>query len=233
MDFTELLIDLGIRVDEDLPPAVIKRIGIDLESYHLELANLGLRYDLRDAMNRPTAGELARSAEYAIQKSVRSAGMLGVASGFAGMFGVPPEALARIIQTFRLAQRIAIIYGHDPESDRGSMHVKKAMSAAWGIDLPSQARADLKMSDLKGVLKAGLPALHDGSAWMARTLTKTATAAVGRKASRWIPGFGAGMALFQARRLAKDQGNRIHQSILRNWTSPQKASIEDAVEITA
>jgi len=233
MDLTDLFKELGVRVDEDLPPAVMKRISVDLEAYHLELADRGYRYDLRGSQSRPNAIELARSAEYAINSSVRSAGMLGAASGIAGMFGVPPEALARIVQTYRLAQRIAIIYGHDPDSDRGGMHVRRAMSAAWGFELPEQANVDLKLSDFRGVMRAGLPALHDGSAWMARTLTKTATAAVGRRVSRWVPGFGAGMALVQARRLAREQGNRIHQSILSNWTSPTASSFEDAVEITA
>ena len=232
MDITDLLKELGVRVDEDLPPAVMKRISVDLETYQIELGERGYQYDLKDSLSRPEGTELARSAEYAIKSSVRSAGMLGAASGVAGMFGVPPEALARIIQTYRLAQRIAIIYGHDPASDRGGMHVRRAMSAAWGFDLPDQANVDLKLSDFRGVMTAGLPALHDGPAWMARTLTKTATAAVGRRVSRWVPGFGAGMALVQARRLAQEQGARIHQSILSNWTRPTASSFEDAVEIT-
>ena len=233
MTIIDLLKDLGIRVDEDLPPAILKRVSVELVDYQLELNRQGLRFDLRGGSERPSAQDLKESAEYAINKSVRSAGMLGAASGLVGMFGVPPEALARIVQSFRLAQRMAIIYGHDPDSDRGGMHIKKAMSAAWGFDLPDQARADIRLSDLKGLVRSGLPALHDGSAWMARTLTKTATAAVGRRFSRWLPGLGAGMGLLQARRLAREQGQRIHASFAKSWKSPHRRDIEDAIEITA
>ena len=233
MDLLDILRDLGVRVDEDLPPAVIKRIGVDVEAFHLELNERGFRYDLRESPDRPNAEALRRSAEYAIANSVRSAGMLGAASGIAGMFGVPPEALARVIQSFRLAQRIAIIYGYDPESDRGGMHIKRALSSAWGFELPDQAKVDLKVSDLRAVMRSGLPALHDGPAWMARTLTRTATAAVSRRFSRLIPGLGAGMGLLHARRFAREQGERIHRSFSDNWKGPTHVLVEDAVEITA
>ena len=66
-----------------------------------------------------------------------------MASGVVGLAGVPPEAMVRLIQSFRLAQRIAVIYGYDPATDRGRIHVRRVFSAAWGFELPVQAFEDI------------------------------------------------------------------------------------------
>jgi hypothetical protein len=231
MDIETLLRELGIRVDEDLPPAFIKRISVALDDYQLSLRQAGLLYDVPNSSHRPSAADLDRSATHAISESVRSAGMIGAAGGLAGALSLPPEALARVIQSFRLAQRLVIIYGHDPLSDRGGMLVRRALSAAWEFELPPQANIDIKLSDIGGVIRAGLPAAHDGPAWMARTLAKTATAAVGRRFSRWIPGLGVGMGLIEGRRLARAQGGRMHHTFRVQWRGPQPTGVEDAIEI--
>lgn len=231
MQLDALLRELGLRVDEDLPPAVMKRVSIDTLAYQQELDEAGLAYDTPRGPLRPDAAALAQTAERVIASAVRAAGLLGAASGLAGALSVPPEAIARVVHSFRLAQRLAIIYGHDPSTDRGSMHVRRALSAAWEFDLPAQARVDMKLSDLGDVVRAGLPAAHNGSAWMARTLAKTATQAVGRRFSRLLPGLGAGMGLLQGRRLARHQGERMHSAILKRWNGPATIAFEDAVEI--
>lgn len=111
------------------------------------------------------------------------------------------------------------------------MHVRRALSAAWEFELPAQANVDMKLSDLGDIVKTGLPAAHNGPAWMARTLTSTATRAVGRRFSRLLPGLGAGMGLLQGRRLAREQGDRMHRIIRKGWTGPTTKAVEDAVEI--
>ena len=233
MDLVQLLIELGVRVDEDTAPALIKRMSIDVEALRTSLSARGLRWDVPGDPQRPDAAELEKSAKHVIDTSVRSSGLLGAASGVVGLVGVPPEAMARLVQSFRLAQRLAVIYGHDPATDRGRIHVRRALSAAWGFELPVQASEDIKLSQLPRVLDAGTIALHDGPAWLAKTLAKSATSAIGRRASRWIPGLGAGMGLLHGRRLARIQGEKMHDTIRRRWEGPRPKHIEDAVEITA
>lgn len=233
MELAEFLRELGVRVDEDTAPALIKRMSIDIIRLRSELSDRGLRWDDSADSQRPDAAELAKSAEYVIDASVRSSGLIGAASGLVGLVGVPPEAMARLIQSFRLAQRLSIIYGHDPATDKGRIHVRRALSAAWGFDLPVQASEDIKLSQLPRVLDAGTLAIHDGPAWLAKTLAKSATSAIGRRASRWIPGLGAGMGLLHGRRLARTQGQKMHDAIRRRWAGPRPKHIEDAVEITA
>ena len=233
MNWVQFLREIGIRVDEDAAPALIKRMSIDAATLRAELTARGLRWDDPGDSQRPDGAELAKSAKHVIDASVRSSGLLGAASGVVGLAGVPPEAMARLIQSFRLAQRIAIIYGHDPATDRGRIHVRRALSAAWGFELPVQASEDIKLSQLPRVLDAGTLALHDGPAWLAKTLAKSATSAIGRRASRWIPGLGAGMGLLHGRKLARVQGEKMHDAIRRRWEGPRPKHVEDAVEITA
>ena len=111
MNWVQFLREIGIRVDEDAAPALIKRMSIDAATLRAELTARGLRWDDPGDSQRPDGAELAKSAKHVIDASVRSSGLLGAASGVVGLAGVPPEAMARLIQSFRLAQRIAIIYG--------------------------------------------------------------------------------------------------------------------------
>ena len=233
MDLVQFLREVGVRVDEDTAPALIKRMSIQPESFRRELQDQGLRFDNAADPQRPDVTELAESAKHVIDASVRSSGLLGAASGMAGLVGVPPEAMARLVHSFRLAQRLAIIYGHDPATDRGRIHVRHALSAAWGFSLPVQASEDIKLSQLPRVLDSSTMALHDGPAWLAKTLAKSATSVIGRRVSRWIPGLGVGMGLLHGRRLAREQGNKMHEAIQRRWHGPSPKHIEDAVEITA
>ena len=233
MNLVQFLREVGIRVDEDTAPALLKRMSIDANGLQMELSALGLRWDDPAASQRPDASALSKSAQHVIDASVRSSGLLGAASGAVGLAGVPPEAMVRLVQSFRLAQRLTIIYGHDPSTDRGRIHVRRALSAAWGFELPVQVSEDIKLTQLTRVLDAGTLALHDGPAWLAKTLTKSATRAIGRRASRWIPGVGAGMGLLHGRRLARTQGEKMHDAIRRRWEGPRPKHVEDAVEITA
>ena len=50
---------------------------------------------------------------------------------------------------------------------------------------------------------------------VAKTLAKSATSAIGRRVSRWIPGLGAGMGLLHGRKLARAQGEKMHDAIRR------------------
>lgn len=46
MQLDVLLRELGLRVDEDVPPAVLRRISVDVPSYQHDLDGDGLAYDI-------------------------------------------------------------------------------------------------------------------------------------------------------------------------------------------
>ncbi len=233
MDLAQFFRDVGVRVDEDTAPAVLRRMSVDTDALTADLRARGLRWDSAENASRPDAADLDKTARYLIDSAARSSGILGAASGLVGFAGVPPEAVARLVHSFRLAQRLAFIYGHDPETDLGKIRVRQALSEAWGFELPAQASDDIKLSQLPKILESGTLAIHDGPAWLIQTLARSAAGAVGRRATRWIPGLGAGMGLLYGRRLARQQGVAMHDAIKRRWNGPMPKHIEDAVEITA
>ncbi len=228
---SDILRELSGRVDEDLPPYVLQSISIDLSEYRSDLDAAGLAYIIPSSPHHHTPEALALSAQTAIKKSVRKASIMGAAGGLAGFLGVPPEAAARVLQSLRLAQRLAIIYGHDPGTDRGAMHVRKALASAWEFELPAHANVDIRLSDIPTIVRSNIPANHSGGLWFTRTMLTQASSVVGRKITRIIPGLGIGLGALQARRSARSQGDRMHQSFLRSYRPPAMKAVEDAIEV--
>jgi len=223
--------ELTERVDEDLPPYLLQSMSIEMGEFRCALDAEGLAYIVPSSPHEHPPEALALSAQTAIKNSVRKASVVGAAGGLAGFFGVPPEAAARVLQSLRLAQRLAIIFGHDPGTDRGALHVRRALAAAWEFDLPKQANVDMRLSDLPTIVRAGLPAHHNGSVWLTRTMLTQATSAVGRRITRFVPGLGIGLGAFQARRNARAQGDRMLQVFMRSYRPPKPKGVEDAVEV--
>lgn len=229
MKISDLLRIVGGRLDEDVPPATYRAISIDPQEYRNVLSQRGLRFANDGAP--ATVDELDRSAEVAISATVRSAGVVGVASGLAGWLGVPPEAAARLVQSARLAQRLAVIYGHDPLTDRGQAHVHKALATAWGIELPSQTRADMKLSDIPTLFRGAKPSKVKGPAFMLTTLSTAAFSTTKRRFTRLVPGLGAALGLVGARKLARSHG-LVMKGILRvPHCHASGGSLEDAVVV--
>ena len=207
--WTELLQELGLRLDEDLPPWALKSISVEPSEFREMLDSKGWAYVDPKRLSQPTQASVLTTAEKTIDKAVLRAGIGGAISGVVGWVGVPPEVAARVVQSLRLAQRLAIIYGHNPHSDRGVIHIRSALAAAWDIDLPVQARMDMKLSDVSSVVRGGLPQTHKTPTWLMRVLIGQATATVGRRAVRMVPGLGSGIGFLQSRSTVRHQGLRM------------------------
>ena len=227
----ELLRDLTGRLDEDLPPYVVRSMSVDVEAFQSTLRASGDVFIDRTLNQYPSLSALEKTAAFAIRSSSRKASLVGAASGIAGFFGVPPEAAARLVQSVRLAQRLAIIYGHDPRTDRGAMHVRRALAAGWEVELPGQTKVDMRISDLRNVVRLQLPAPQHGGDWLARALLNQATKTVGARLGRFIPGLGAGLGAYQAHRTAQKMGKRMHKTYVRSYQHPKPTGIEDAIEV--
>ena len=217
------------RLDEDVPPAVYRSISVDAPDYRTSLTVLGLRHatDGGDF----TIADLDRSADHAIRGSVRTAGLVGGAGGLVGWVGVPPETAARVIQSARLAQRLAIIYGHDPSSDRGQAHIRKALAEAWGIALPGQMESDLRLSDLPTLIRRRPRAAINGPAFMVSTLTTAAFSSTTKRATRLVPGLGAALGVLSARRVAASQATAMKAVLRTPHLQQSRLPMDDAVVI--
>jgi hypothetical protein len=222
-----------VRIDEDLPPRLLRSISVDLSTVRAELDQEGLVFDDRIRPPRPDLEALEATASQVIARAARKAGVGGAVSGAAGAFGVPPETAARLVQSLRLAQRLAIIYGHDPRSDRGQLLIRRALAQAYEVDLPQQASVGFKVSDLKGWVRSGVPAIHDGSLWFVRVLFRKAATNLGKRITRIIPGVGAGVGAWSGHETFLAQGNRMHAVFVRSWDGGrvENRGFEDAVEV--
>jgi len=226
-----LIRDFTGRIDEDLPPYMVRSMSVDVEEFRLRLASLGHAYVRTDAPTRPDLNDLNRSANATIKRYARKASVVGAAGGVAGYLGVPPEVAARLVQSVRLAQRLAIIYGHDPTTDKGGMHVRRALAAGWEFELPAQSKVDIRLSDLPTMVRTNIPTTHHGGGWLARTLVQKAATSVNTRFVRAIPGLGVGVGAFQAHRNARKLGQRMHETYIRSYRLPKPTGVEDAIEV--
>ena len=228
---TDLIQDLTGRVNEDLPPFVLRAMSVDVQAFRSKLDKSGLCYVDGSQEDLPDLDALRRAADSTIRSSVRRASIAGAASGMGGWLGVPPEIASRVVQSVRLAQRLAIIYGHDPQTDRGAMHVRKALAAGWQFDLPNQAKVDIKISDLPKMVQNQLQPTQHAGGWMAHKLLRKATASIGSRFGRVVPGLGAGLGAYQASRATRALGDRMRDVYIRLHRIPKPTRIEDAIEV--
>ena len=194
-----------------------------------------LRHQLRHAHrpfvdplepNTPTPQELDQTAQWVIERACSSAMAVGGFAGIAGIVSVPPEALATAINTVRLCQRLAVVYGINPETDRGKIFLWRALAAGFDIELPSEGPMGLRAHELapnghRTVGGALAHAMIKQSAWM-----------IARRLSRLIPVVSSGFAAMSAQRRVGRLGRRMHQT-LRRIAEVQSApsDMEDAIEL--
>ncbi|MBT3220079.1 MAG: EcsC family protein, partial [Proteobacteria bacterium] len=145
-------------------------------------------------LDTPTSQELDQTAEWVIERACSSAMAVGGFAGIAGVVTIPPEALATAINTVRLCQRLAVVYGVDPETDRGKMLLLRALAAGFEIKMPSEGPMGLRTHELapNGHSTVGGVLAHaviKRSAWM-----------IARRISRLIPVVSSGFAAVSAQR---------------------------------
>jgi len=232
--FRQILNNLGERVDEDLLPTVYAAASVSTEQVRAELRRAGLSWYDPHAGRTPSAAELNTAAERLIRRSVRTATVRGALGGVGGAIAIPPEIAASLIQTLRLAQRLAVLFGHDLDTDRGRLMLSRGLEAAFELELPNQRALGVRVSDLPQVARQQLPDAQRTTAWIARAVTWQVTRRVGGRLSRVLPGVGAGIGAWDAQRTLRQQGERMHQVYLRAWDGDLYAepnAIIDAEEI--
>ena len=159
--------------------------------------------------------------------------MRGAIAGLAGFAAVPPEALAALVQLLHLAQRLAIIYGHDPRTDRGRVWLLRALATALDVELPRQGRWDMSLSHLRDARRSALAEGPSSTALVAQTFALRAATTLGTRLTRLVPGLGAGLSAASARRATRRQGRLMIAIFQRSWegAAQHTGEVEDAVEV--
>lgn len=230
----EMLLDeLGHRLDDELLPRLYAAIGLSTAEVRAELAELGLPFHDPVTGRTPAAHELEEAARTLISRSSRTAAAGGAVSAFTGLIGVPPELAAALVQTLRLGQRLAVLYGVDPDTDRGRLILWRAVAAALELELPKQGALDLRVRALPSLIRASLPDASRSLPELGRMLVSRAAVALGRRGLRVLPGMGAALGAYDGRKRVRQQGERMLYVFQRAFDGVPllEGPVEDAVEI--
>ncbi len=181
----------------------------------------------------PTMGELDRTAELMISRARISSGAMAGTAGLVGAASVPPEVLATMVSIVRLGQRLCIVYGFDPQQDRGRMALYRALAAAYQIELPTTGPVGIRVSDLPRLARRDTAPRGIGAS-LARAVALQSALWVAGRITRYVPVISATSGAVDARRRTEEAARRM-QKVLRRLTEiPGLSSItyEDALELT-
>lgn len=192
---------LGQRLDAELIPSLYAAASVAPAQARDELRAAGLAFVDEATGQFPEPDDIARTVAWVVKAASRQAGVVGAVSGAAGFLAVAPEVLASAVATLRLAQRLAVVYGFDPDTDAGRMVISRALAHAYEVQLPESTRVATRVSELPALVRTGAGNSQAMVAWAGRrALSGTASVLVGR-VSRLVPGLGAvigGIRAFRA-----------------------------------
>lgn len=184
-----------------------------------------------DASRAPDPAAVARTARWLIAQATWKATVLGGAAGLGGLASVPPEVMGQLIGILRLGQRLAIVYGFDPSTERGGMALRQALSAGLGIDIPEGGPLGLAASDLPRILAGSAPT--EVSVAMTRALVRQSAWLVVGSVARFVPGLAVGAGAWRARSTMREVGERMRASLSRAAGLPDvdAPDVVEAVEV--
>ena len=222
--------NLTERLDEDFFPTLYSAVSLRTADIESELDELGLARIVPD--HTPEPHQLDLSSRTVISQSSRRAAARGALAGAGGALAVPPEVVMSVVQCIRLAQRLVVVWGFDPETDLGQIHLARSLAAAFEVELPEQGPIDMRVRDLARLTRPRVPEVRNQTTALARVLATRSMVSLANRFSRWVPGIGAGLGAIGARRRLRKQGKRMVTYLRRTrGVSATESTIEDAIEV--
>ncbi len=229
----QILRNLGGRLDEDLLPGLYHKVSLSTEEIRREFIEAEVPFCDVAVGRSPPPEELQATASALIRRAVKAASVRGALGGVSGLASIPPEVAIALVQTLRLAQRLAVLYGVELETDRGRLLLSRILATGYQLELPAQQALDIKISHLPQVARQQLPDVQRTGAWLARSMVWQLTRHLGGRLSRVLPGVGAGVGAWDAHRSLTAQGERMLSVLQRSVgvDLPLNTEIEDAEEV--
>lgn len=206
--------ELQVRLDEDLLPALYAAASLPTSEIRQQFWRQGVPFVLDHAL---PPEDLLAASERVVAAAATRGGWASGAGALAGFAGIPPEAVASVVLTLRLAQRLGVVWGHDPETTAGQIMLWRCFAAAWGVELPEQGNLELRVRDLPAVLGRGAPNPTEAAAWVGQRVTRAALVKATRGVTRLVPGLTAGLSLVGGRRRVRAQGDRMVAVLARSY----------------
>ncbi len=182
--------------------------------------------------DRPNTAEIDQTAAWVVGQSSTRAGVFGGMVGVGGAVSLPSEVIGLTVATMRMAQRLAVVYGFELESDRGRMALWRALAAGYEIDLPERGPLGMRASELPAVLTPGLVA-RSTEGTMVGSILRASAKMVGTRLIRYIPILSSSVAAVNARERMIDIGARMTVVLRGMADAPSLEGLEvaEAVEL--
>lgn len=221
------------RLDGDLLPSLYATVSVPTQVIRATFRADDIAFIDANAGQWPDALALEESAQQVIAHARRRGVSLSVVSGLVGAVAIPPEVLASLVLALRLGQRMAVVFGFDPETDAGRLVLWRAVAAAYDLEMPSQAQVGMRVSDLPELLKSQLPSSQRVASWMGKRVARRVAMTAVKRATRLVPGLGMGVAGWAAHRRVDTMGARM-LTVFRRSVEAQPFDVLDesvAVEV--
>lgn len=220
------------RVDGRLLEGLYGAISVETDTVRALIDERRLSRVDPSAERVPSLEELQFTAERVIADMASTVGAMGGVAGLGGLLTLPPEATAWMVAVVRLAQRLAIVYGFDPETDRGRMAISQAIAAALEVELPAAGVSGMRVSELFGMAGNATPDARAAGTMLVRAMAlRTARMMFGR-IGRLVPLVSSGVSAVDNHRQLVELGGRMTAVYSRIVELPARLMmIEDAVEL--
>lgn len=182
----------------------------------------------------PPLIEVDRTAQEILEDAIETAAGRSRLAGLAGALSLPTEVVSTTVASLRLAQRLCVVYGFDPDTDRGRMALCQALAVAFDTELPPAGPVGFKVSELAEIVRVRSTPPSVSARLTRAMATQTALWAVTRP-GRWLPLVGAHGQAARARARTEAAGQRMVDVLRRLSELPGfvRDHLEDAQEVVA
>lgn len=181
---------LGQRLDADLIPTLYAAASVPTPLLRAELRAAGRSFIDAETGSYPEPDELARTVNFVVKGSTRRATAVGAISGVAGVVAWAPEWVAGAVSALRLAQRLAVVHGFDPDTDEGKLLISRALAHAFDVKIPESTRVTTRVSELPALVRREGQTPVAMARWVAGQVASTSVAALASRVVRLVPGLG-------------------------------------------
>lgn len=218
-------------VDARLPAWAYASVSVDVEAVRADLRARGLPF-VDPLAPGARASDIEATARQVVASARGSASSLGAIGGLGGLLSMGPEAAGWVVLVLRLAQRLAIVHGFDPDTERGRVAVERALAAAFELDLPGPGLLRSRASEL---LRPGLRAGLDDRSRLARGVVKGAAGLVTARLGRLVPVVSSAVSALDNRAQLAAAGERMVAALRELADGPllDREAAVDAVEVPA
>jgi hypothetical protein len=225
-----ILGEMADRLDENLPAGLYVAISVEPERVRQRLRGARRPFVDPASPSLPSLEQVDETAAFLVRQLSYTSMSTGALASVVGLASVPPEAVANAVVALRLAQRLAVVYGFDPATDRGQIAVWRALAAGLEFELPGEGPLQVRIRDLPNVIR---PSVQSAGLELTRSVLVQSVWLLLRRITRLMPIVSPGISAISARRRVRDMGGRMQQALRRLAEMPADPlrGMADAVEL--